>query len=56
MKKPITVLNQLDIIKIRNDRLTKVSISIVKCDLGALGSVFNYARQELHNFAKQPFN
>lgn len=54
MKKSITDVNQLDMIEIRNDRLSKVSTSTVKCDLGALGSVFKYARQELRILKTSP--
>ncbi|WP_155115786.1 site-specific integrase, partial [Acinetobacter lwoffii] len=50
----ITDVNQLDMIEIRNDRLSKVSTSTVKCDLGALGSVFKYARQELRILKTSP--
>lgn len=54
MKKFINDVNQLDMIEIRNDRLSKVSTSTVKCDLGALGSVFKYARQELRILKTSP--
>lgn len=54
MKKPITHIDQLDMIEIRNDRLSKVSTSTVKSDLGALGSVFKYARQELRILKTSP--
>ena len=54
MKKSINDINQLDMIEIRNDRLSKVSTSTVKCDLGALGSVFKFARQELRILSTSP--
>lgn len=44
MQKPITDVNQLDMIELRNNRLSKVSASTVGRDLGVLGGVFKYAR------------
>lgn len=54
MQKPITDVNQLDMIELRNDRLSKVSASTVGRDLGVLGGVFKYARQELRILKTSP--
>lgn len=54
MQKPIIDVNQLDMIELRNDRLSKVSASTVGRDLGVLGSVFKYARQELRILKTSP--
>lgn len=54
MQKPITDINQLDMIELRNDRLSKVSSSTVGRDLGVLGGVFKYARQELRIIKTNP--
>lgn len=54
MQKPITDVNQLDMIELRNDRLSKVSPSTVGRDLGVLGGVFKYARQELRILKTSP--
>lgn len=54
MQKPIINVNQLDMIELRNDRLSKVSASTVGRDLGVLGSVFKYARQELRILKTSP--
>ena len=54
MQRPITDVNQLDMIELRNDRLSKVSASTVGRDLGVLGGVFKYARQELRILKTSP--
>ncbi|WP_228198498.1 site-specific integrase [Acinetobacter radioresistens] len=54
MQKPITDVHQLDMIELRNDRLSKVSASTVGRDLGVLGGVFKYARQELRILKTSP--
>lgn len=47
VKKPLVDICQLDMIEFRNERLKVVKPSTVKRDLGFLGSIFKYARQEL---------
>ena len=47
VKKPLVDIGQLDMIGFRNERLKVVKPATVKRDLGFLGSIFKYARQEL---------
>ena len=54
MLKPAGELDQLDMIEFRNERLRKVSESTVARDLGVLGGVFRYARQELRIMSESP--
>lgn len=56
MKKPINELGQLDMIEFRNARLGKVSPATVARDLGVLGGVFRYARQELRIMKDSPLS
>lgn len=53
-QKSLNDVDQLDMIELRNDRLTKVSPSTVGRDLGVLGGVFKYARQELRILKTSP--
>ena len=54
MQKSINELGQLDMIEFRNERLKQVSESTVARDLGVLGGVFRYARQELRMMGSSP--
>lgn len=54
MQKPINELVQLDMIEFRDDRLKQVAESTVARDLGVLGGVFRYARQELRIMKSSP--
>lgn len=54
MLKSVSELGQLDMIEFRNERLRKVSESTVARDLGVLGGVFRYARQELRIMSESP--
>ena len=54
MQKSINELGQLDMIEFRNERLKQVSESTVARDLGVLGGVFRYARQELRIMGSSP--
>ena len=54
MQKSISELGQLDMIEFRNERLKQVSESTVARDLGVLGGVFRYARQELRIMGSSP--
>jgi len=54
MLKPVSELDQLDMIEFRNERLRRVSESTVARDLGVLGGVFRYARQELRIMSESP--
>ena len=54
MQKPINEVDQLDMIEFRNERLKMVKAATVKRDLGLLGSVFKYARQELRIITGSP--
>lgn len=54
VKKPLVDICQLDMIEFRNERLKIVKPSTVKRDLGFLGSVFKYARQELRLIEGSP--
>lgn len=54
MQKPLVDICQLDMIEFRNQRLKVVKPATVKRDLGLLGSVFKYARQELRLITGSP--
>lgn len=54
MCKPLNELTQMDMIEFRNERLKQVSPSTVARDLGVLGGVFRYARQELRIMSESP--
>lgn len=54
VKKPLVDICQLDMIEFRNERLKVVKPSTVKRDLGLLGSIFKYARQELRLISGSP--
>lgn len=54
MQKPLADIDQLDMIEIRNERLKLVKESTVARDLGLLGGVFRYARQELRIMTGSP--
>lgn len=54
MLKSVSELDQLDMIEFRNERLKRVSESTVARDLGVLGGVFRYARQELRIMTESP--
>ncbi|RKG40723.1 tyrosine-type recombinase/integrase [Acinetobacter sp. WCHAc060007] len=54
MLKLVTEIDQLDMIEFRNERLKVVSESTVARDLGVLGGVFRYARQELRIIKSSP--
>lgn len=56
MLKSVGELDQLDMIDFRNERLKKVGESTVARDLGTLGGVFRYARQELRIMSKSPLD
>lgn len=56
MQKPVDKIDQLDMIELRNDRLKYVSPSTVGRDLGVLGGVFKYARQELRIIENSPLS
>jgi integrase len=54
MKKPVNQLGQLDMIQFRDERLKKVKSATVARDLGLMGAVFKYARQELRIMTSSP--
>lgn len=54
MLKSVSELDQMDMIEFRNERSKKVSQSTVARDLGVLGGVFRYARQELRIMSSSP--
>lgn len=54
MQKPVSQVDQLDMIEFRNERLKMVKAATVKRDLGLLGGVFKYARQELRIITGSP--
>ena len=54
MTKTVNDLTQSDMIEFRNVRGTKVGQSTVARDLGVLGGVFRYARQELRIMSASP--
>lgn len=54
MQKPANKLDQGDMIEFRNERLKQVAESTVARDLGVLGGVFRYARQELRIMGSSP--
>lgn len=54
MEKSVIEIDQLDMIYFRNERLKQVSDSTVARDLGVLGGVFRYARQELRIMTDLP--
>ena len=54
MQKSINELGQLDMIEFRDERLKQVAESTVARDLGVLGGVFRYARQELRIMSSSP--
>lgn len=54
VKKPLVDICQLDMIEFRNERLKVVKPATVKRDLGFLGSIFKYARQELRLIEGSP--
>lgn len=56
MKKPVNQLGQLDMIQFRDERLKKVKGATVARDLGLLGAVFKYARQELRIMTESPLH
>lgn len=54
MQKTVDKIDQLDMIELRNDRQRYVSSSTVGRELGVLGGVFKYARQELRIIQNSP--
>ena len=56
MKKPVNQLGQLDMIQFRDERLKKVKGATVARDLGLLGALFKYARQELRIMTESPLH
>jgi len=56
MKKPVNQLGQLDMIQFRDERLKKVKSATVARDLGLMGAVFKYARQELRIMTSSPLD
>ena len=56
MKKPVNQIGQLDMIQFRDERLKKVKSATVARDLGLLGAVFKYARQELRIMTESPLH
>lgn len=56
MKKPVNQLGQLDMIQFRDERLKRVKSATVARDLGLMGAVFKYARQELRIMTSSPLD
>ncbi len=56
MKKLVNQLGQLDMIQFRDERLKKVKSATVARDLGLMGAVFKYARQELRIMTSSPLD